>query len=45
MYAFWRGRRLNMEDFVGEYFAEMRFLIGNKRAEDFKLLIEQIELR
>jgi hypothetical protein len=45
MYPSWRGRRLNMENFNGASFAEMRFLIGNKRAEDFTLLIDRIELR
>jgi len=45
MYPSWRGRRLDMDNFSHEYFEEMRFLIGNKKAEDFKLLIDKIELR
>jgi len=45
MYASWRGRRLNMDNFDNDHFEEMRFLIGNKKAEEFRLLIDSIELQ
>ncbi|WP_299224794.1 CIA30 family protein [uncultured Psychroserpens sp.] len=44
MYPSFRGRRLNQPNFSGEYIAEVAFLIGNKKAQDFKLLIDKIEL-
>lgn len=45
MYATFRGRRLDMPNFSGDSFEEIRFLIGNKKKENFKLLIDRIELR
>ena len=44
MYPSFRGRRLNQPNFEGEYLSEIAFLIGNKKAQDFKLLIDKIEL-
>ena len=37
-----RGRSLNMANFPGNYMEEIGFLIGNKKEEDFKLVIENI---
>ena len=45
MYASFRGRRVNVPNFSGNQIAEVRFLIANKKAEDFKLLIDKIEIR
>lgn len=40
-----RGRMLNMPNFAATHFEELSFLIANKQAEKFKLLIDKIELR
>lgn len=45
MYPGFRGRRLNQPNFSHEYISEITFLIGNNRPEEFKLLIDKIELR
>jgi len=39
-----RGRDLNMENFPGDQVEEIAFLIGNKKAESFKLEIDYIKL-
>jgi len=39
-----RGRNLNMPNYPGEKLSEIAFLIGNKRNESFKLLIDKIEV-
>lgn len=39
-----RGRNLNLPDFPGESMEEIGILIGNKKAEDFSLLIDYILL-
>ncbi|NOQ28186.1 MAG: CIA30 family protein [Bacteroidales bacterium] len=39
-----RGTILNQSNFSGEKIQEIGFLIGNKKAEDFKLEIKKIEL-
>lgn len=39
-----RGRKLNMPNYEGGTIAEVTFLIGNKKEESFKLLIDKIEL-
>lgn len=39
-----RGRKLNQANFPGDYVEEMGFLIGNKKAERFKLEIDKIEV-
>lgn len=44
MYPSFRGRRLDQPNFSHDYMEEMAFLTGNKKAEDFKLLIEHIAL-
>jgi hypothetical protein len=44
MYASFRGRKLKMQNFNNNYFKQISFLVGNKRDERFKLLIEDIIL-
>ncbi|MBO2545861.1 CIA30 family protein [Salegentibacter sp. BDJ18] len=39
-----RGRKLDIPNFSAESIQEIRFLIGNKKAEDFRLEIDKIEL-
>ena len=39
-----RGRKLDMLNFDQDSFEEIRFLIGNKKDESFKLLIDKIEM-
>jgi len=39
-----RGRKLDLPNFSEDYIAEIVFLIGNKKAENFKLLIDKISL-
>lgn len=45
MYPSFRGRRLQQPNFEGDYISEIAFLIGNKKPQDFKLLIDLIELK
>lgn len=45
MYPSVRGRRLNRPNFEDDYIEEVTFLIGNKKKDDFKLLIDKIELK
>ncbi|WP_242121276.1 CIA30 family protein [Aestuariivivens sediminicola] len=45
MYPSFRGRRLDIPNFSKPYIEEVGFLIGNKKNERFKLLIDKIELR
>lgn len=44
MYPSWRGRRLSGPNFSHTQIQEVAFLIGNKKAQDFRLLIDKIEL-
>ena len=44
MYPSFRGRALNMQNFNNNYFEEIAFLVGNKKNEKFKLLIDKITL-
>mgnify|MGYP001171964789 CR=1 FL=1 len=44
MYPSYRGRRLNMKNFNKNYLEQISFLIGNKRNENFNLLIDSIIL-
>lgn len=44
LYPSFRGRKLDLPNFTCEYIEEIAFLIGNKKNEDFKLLIDKIEL-
>ena len=45
LYPSFRGRRLRGQNYPAEYLSEIGFLIGNKKAESFELLIDKIELR
>ena len=44
MYASFRGRKLDMENFNTDYFEQISFLCGNKKDENFKLLLDNIVL-
>jgi hypothetical protein len=45
MYPSFRGRKLDQPNFSNDYIEEITFLIGNKNQEEFKLLIDKIELK
>ncbi len=45
MYPSFRGRKLNEANFPAEVMEEIGFLIGNKKAERFRLMFDRIELR
>ncbi len=45
MYPSFRGRKLDQPNFSHHSFEEIAFLIGNKTAEEFELLIDSIELK
>ncbi len=44
-YPSFRGRKLDLPNFSEPYIEEIVFLIGNKKAESFELLIDKIELK
>jgi len=44
MYPAFRGRTLDMQNLSSKYIEEIAFLIGNKKEENFKLLIDKIYL-
>ena len=44
MYPSFRGRKLNMQNFNNNYFEQIAFLVGNKKNEKFKLIIDSITL-
>lgn len=44
MYPAFRGRRLDMPHYPAEQLSEIAFLIGNKRAERFRLEIDWIKM-
>ena len=44
MYPSFRGQKLDLPNFAHPQIKELVFLIGNKKAEDFKLLIDTIAL-
>jgi hypothetical protein len=44
MYPVFRGSRLDLPNFARSSFAEIGILIGNSKAESFKLLIDEIHL-
>ena len=44
MHASFRGRLLDIPNFKGDQMEEIAFLIGNKKEESFKLLIDSISL-
>lgn len=43
-YAYFRGYRLDIPNFSGEQLEEIAFLIGNKKAESFELMVDTIYL-
>lgn len=45
LYPSFRGRKLEMPNFESNSFEEITFLIGNKKAESFKLILDKIELK
>lgn len=45
MYASFRGRTLNLPNYDGASLEEVAFLIGNKKEEDFQLMIDKIEVK
>lgn len=45
MHPGFRGQKLQRPNFEGDYMSEIAFLIGNKKAQDFKLLIDCIKLK
>ena len=45
MYPTFRGQKLNYPNFPGTQMAEIGYLIGNKKAEEFQLLIDNISIR
>ena len=44
MYATFRGRKLDMDNFSGKQLEQIGFLIGNKKTENFQLEIDKIEI-
>lgn len=42
MYPTFRGRKLDMANFPGHKVAEIAFLIGNKKAEEFEIVVDWI---
>jgi hypothetical protein len=44
VFYFLAGRRLDQPNFSHEFIEEIAFLIGNKKPESFKLLIDKLEL-
>jgi hypothetical protein len=44
MYPSFRGRTLDKPNFESDYMKEIRFLIGNKKPQNFELIIDKIEL-
>ena len=44
MYPSFRGRKLDINNFSDDYFEQITFLVGNKKNESFKLLIDNIVL-
>lgn len=45
MYPSFRGRKLDQPNFSSDHVEEIAFLIGNKKPESFKLMIDKIELK
>lgn len=45
MYPSFRGRKLAQPNFSSDHVEEIAFLIGNKKPESFKLMIDKIELK
>ena len=45
LYPSFRGRKLDLPNFQSDFFEEIVFLIGNKKEESFKLILDKIELK
>ncbi len=45
MYPAFRGNKLDQPNFSHDHIEEVAFLVGNKKAEKFRLLIDKIEMR
>lgn len=45
LYPSFRGRKLDLPNFESDGFEEIIFLIGNKKEENFKLILDKIELK
>ena len=45
LYASFRGRTIDIPNYDGSSLEEIAFLVGNKKNEDFKLLIDKIEVK
>lgn len=45
MYPAFRGRTLDQPNFSSDHIEEITFLIGNKKPQEFRLLIDKIELK
>ena len=45
LYPSFRGQKLNLPNFNSDSFEEIVFLIGNKKKENFKLILDKIELK
>ena len=45
MYPSFRGRKLDQPNFHEDRIEELNFLIANKKNENFKLIIDKIELK
>lgn len=45
LYPSFRGRKLNLPNFESDSFEEIVFLIGNKKNESFKLVLDKVELK
>ena len=45
LYPSFRGRKLDLSNFESDSFEEIVFLIGNKKQENFKLILDKIELK
>ena len=44
LYPSFRGNKLNKENFNGSSIEEISFLIANQKDENFKLIIDKIEI-
>lgn len=45
LYASFRGRTIDIPNYDGASLEEIAFLVGNKKKEDFQLLIDKIEVK
>lgn len=45
LYASFRGRRIDIPNYDGSNLEEIAFLVGNKKNEDFQLMIDKIEVK